>query len=195
MKKKRARQMMSNAMAYVGDDMRESHEFQGVDCRLFRRIYLWVVYVSGFRNAVAKKQFPALMAAFHSLDLDTITTMRSIDAGRLPIRKKDRANWFLEGCKLINIEGWQPFKKRLAVNHRAVLRELPGIGPATSQHMAPRLGLEDTEKCDTWIIQFTEECDMTVNELVSYLSKMFELCRWEVDDYLWRYCRDNQELP
>ncbi len=195
MRKKRARRMLENAMEYAGDDMLEPRDFDKVNCRRFLRTYLWVVYVSGFRYAVVKKHFRALKSGFHNLDLDAVAAMRRINASRLPIRNQRKADCFLQGCKLIRAEGWRRFKKRLSEDHRAVLRELPGIGPVTWQHMALLLGLEDTEKCDTWMVQCAEECNTTVGRLVTYLSEEYGLRRQQVDYYLWKYCSDNQELP
>ena len=195
MRENRAQRMMEISKAYVGDAVPEPCKFERVRCRQFLRVYLWVVYVSGFRYCVVKKHFPALKAAFRNLDLDAIARIRQINVDRLPIRNKRKADWFLEGCSLIRAEGWRSFKRRLAANHRAVLRELPGIGPVTWQHMALRLGLEDTEKCDTWMMQCAAECDTTVGKLVTYLSGMYGLRRQQVDYYLWKYCSDNQKLP
>ena len=72
---------------------------------------------------------------------------------------------------------------------------LPFMGPATSQHMALALGIEDTEKADTWIKQCAEECSATVDQLVTFLSRETGMTRQQVDNYLWQYCRDNQHIP
>lgn len=136
MRRKRARCMLEIAIAHVGNDLREPYEFEKVRSRQFLRVYLWILYSSGFSNAVVKKHFPALKDALHNLDLDAIADMRSINADRFPIRNQRKADWFLAGCKLIGKEGWRAFKKRLKTNHRDVLREFPDIGCATWQHMA-----------------------------------------------------------
>ena len=149
----------------------------------------------GFRNAVVEKHFAAITAAFHDLDLDKIAAMRSIDATTLPIRNQRKADAFVKGCKLIRDEGWQDFKARVRERGRAALMELPFMGPATSQHMALTLGIEDTEKADTWLKQCAAACSATVDQLVTFLSREFDLTRQQVDAYLWQYCRDNQRLP
>ena len=61
--------------------------------------------------------------------------------------------------------------------------------------MALALGIEDTEKPDTWIRQCAAECSGTVDEMVTFLSKEYGLTRQQVDAYLWQYCSDHQHLP
>ena len=195
MKKKRARRMLEAAREYVGDDVFTPPDFAEVKLKRFLRTYLWVIYVSGFRNAVVKRHFRGLRVAFHDLDLDAIAAMDSINAKLLPIRNQRKADAFLRGCSLIQAEGWKCFKRRVSTGGRTVLRELPWIGPATSQHMALVLGLEDTEKCDTWLKQCAAACSASVGELVTYLSEEYGVSRQRIDYYLWKYCSDHQSLP
>lgn len=195
MKKKRARRMLEAALEYVGDDVFTPHDFAEVKLKRFLRTYLWVIYVSGFRNAVVERYFRDLTEAFHNFDLDAIAAIDSITADALPIRNQRKADAFIQGCRMIRAEGWRRFKRRVSRGGRAALRELPWMGPATSQHMALVLGLEDTEKCDTWLKQCATACSASVTELVSYLSREYGLTRQQVDNYLWKYCSDHQALP
>ena len=195
MKKKRALHMLETAREYVGDDVFTPPDFAKVKLKRFLRTYLWVIYVSGFRNAVVKRYFRDLKAAFHKCDLDAIAAIDSIDARVLPIRNQRKADAFLRGCRLIQTEGWKRFKRRLSRGGRSVLWELPWMGPATTQHMALVLGLEDTEKCDTWLKQCATACSANVAGLVTYLSGEYGLTRQQVDYYLWKYCSDHQALP
>ena len=187
--------MLNTARQHVGDNAFVPWDFDEVDQRAFVEQYLWVIYVSGFRNAVVEKHIDAITMAFHGLDLQKIVAMDSIDATTLPIRNQRKADAFLNGCKLIHREGWDDFKERLRERGRAALMELPFMGPATSQHMALALGIEDTEKADTWIKQCAAACSTTVDQLVTFLSAEFGLTRQQVDSYLWQYCRDHQHLP
>lgn len=187
--------MFENARKYVGVELPNPPNFNDVTCERFLRHYLWVIYVSNRRVSVVKRHRAALEAAFHNLNLNAIATMNSIDAQELAIKDQLRASRFLEGCRLVHDEGWRSFKRRLKNNHRKVLRELPGIGRVTWQHMAMYLGLQDTEKCDTWLVKCAEECSATVPELVTYLSQEYGLTRLQVDYCLWKYCSDKQVLP
>ena len=191
----RAKQMLETAREYVGDDVFVPMNFEDVDLRAFLRQYLWVIYVSGFRNAVVEKHFDSLRAAFHDLDLDQIAAMKSVDARTLPIRNQRKADAFLRGCRLIHSEGWSAFKGRLREEKRAALWELPWMGSATTRHLALALGIEDTEKPDTWIMQCAAKCSATVDQLVTFLSSEYGLTRQRVDAYLWQYCRDHQQVP
>ncbi|MDE0622185.1 MAG: hypothetical protein OXH83_10975 [Bryobacterales bacterium] len=191
----KAKQMLKTAREYVGDDVFSPMEFEKVELEDFLRQYLWVIYVSGFRNAVVEKYIGGLRTAFCDLDLDRIVAMDGIDAQTLPIRNQRKADAFLRGCRMIHDEGWPAFKERLRSRRREALRELPWMGQATSRHMALALGIEDTEKPDTWIKQCAAKCSGTVDQMVTFLSKEFELTRQEVDAYLWQYCSKNQRVP
>ena len=187
--------MLETAREHVGDNLFVPPDFDDVDLRRFLAQYLWVIYVAGFRNAVVMKHIDTITAAFRDLDLDLIVAMDSIDARTLPIRHQQKADAFLGGCKLIHAEGWLAFKERLRERGRAALLELPYMGPATSQHMALALGIEDTEKADTWIRQCAAACSATVDEMITFLAREYALTRQQVDNYLWQYCRDKQRVP
>ena len=195
MRTRRARRMLEKAREHVGDELPEPPNFDDVTCKRFLRHYLWVIYVCNRRVAVVERHRARLEAEFLHLDLNAIAAMDSIDAQQLPIRDQVRANRFLEGSKLIHAEGWSSFRRRVKKNHRKVLRELPGIGRVTCQHMAMYLGLQDTEKCDIWVKRCAKRCSATVPELVTFLSSEYDLTRLQVDYYLWKYCSDKQALP
>ena len=74
---------LETARDYVGDDRFVPMNFEDVGLRDFLRQYLWVIFVSGFRNAVVEKHFDGLKVAFHDLDLERIVAMDGIDARSL----------------------------------------------------------------------------------------------------------------
>ena len=193
--KEKATRMLETAREHVGDNVYVPWAFDDVDVRVFLRQYLWTIYVAGFRNSVVEKHINAISRAFHDLDLEKIVAMESIDARTLPIRHQRKADAFLRGCKMIHAEGWRAFKERVSERGRAALQELPYMGPATSQHMALALGIEDTEKADTWIKQCATACSASVDQMVTFLSREHGLTRQQVDGYLWQFCRDNQRIP
>ena len=186
--------MLETARAHVGSPW-EPWDFDNLDLEGFLKVYLWVIYVSGFRNSVVEKHFDTIVKKFHNFDLNRIVAMKSIDAKTLPIRHQRKADAFLKGCKLIHAEGWEAFKQRMRKHGRVVLTELPYMGPATNRHLATAIGLEDTEKPDTWMKQCAAACSATVEEMVTFLSREHGLTRQQVDAYLWQYCRDNQRIP
>lgn len=194
MDKDKATRMLETARAHV-DSPWEPWDFDDLDLEGFLRDYLWVIFVSGFRNSVVGKYFDTIVERFHNLDLDRIAATKSIDAKTLPIRNQRKADAFLKGCRLIHAEGWETFKQRMHEHGRIVLTELPYLGPATSRHLAMAIGLEDTEKPDTWMKQCAAACSATVGEMVTFLSREHGLTRQQVDAFLWQYCRDNQRIP
>lgn len=191
MNKAEAKRMLETARAYVGDNLYSPPDFDDVELEQFLRKYLWVIYVSGFRNATAAKHIDTIEAAFHGLELDKIAAMKSINADRLPIRNQRRADAFLRGCKLIHAEGWQTFQERVKKHGMNALEGLPWMGSAAKKQLAKITGIEDTEKPDTWIVQCADKCSATVDELITFLSKEYGLKRHQVDSYLWQYCRAN----
>ncbi len=195
MDKDKASRMLAVARRHVGDDIFKPRKFEDVDLRTFLEDYLCVVFESGFRTAVVAKHLPALVAAFHELDLDKIVAMDGVDAQTLPIRNQAKADAFLKGCRMINAEGWPAFRERVVERGRSALVELPWIGPATGQHLALILGIEDTEKADTWIIQCANACSATPDQMVTFLAREHGLTRQQVDAYLWQFCRDHQQVP
>ena len=196
MKKAKARRMLDTAMEYVGEDVYVPYDFEAeVTQRVFLEQYLWTIYVSGFRNAIVERNFRELKRSFHNLSLKKIAAMRSVNAAKLPIRNKNKASAFLKGCKHLDAEGWRSFKKRILDTNGEAIRELPFMGEANAKLMQLSLGICDTEKPDVWMIRCAEACSATVEELVIFLAKDYELSRMQVDNYLWQFCRDHQRLP
>ena len=190
------RRMFEKARDYVGDDVFSPYDFDQVGEREFLEQYLWTIFSSGFRWATLSKHFDGIASAFHDFDLDKIAAMDGIDAGVLPIRHQRKADAFLAGCRMVHEEGWDSLKERIRQRGRHVIAEFPYMGPKLQQHMAMVLGIEDTEKADTWLTRCAEACNSrSVDEMVTYLSTHYGLRRQQVDDYLWRYCTDHQDLP
>ena len=161
MDKNKATRMLETAQAHV-DDPWCPCDFDNLSLKEFLENYLHVIFVSGFRYSVVKKHFDTIVKKFHSLDLDKIVAMKSINAKTLPIRHQQKADAFLKGCKLIHAEGWEAFKQRMHKDGRIVLKELPYMGPATNRHLAMVIGLENIEKPDTWMKQCAAACSATV---------------------------------
>ena len=138
--KAKAKQMLETAREHVGENVFIPKNFDEVDLRAFLEQYLWVIYVSGFRNAVVEKHFDGLKAAFHDLDLDRIVAMESIDARTLPIRYQRKADAFLKGCRLIHDVGWPAAKERLRERGRAAFAgaSLHGVCNESTHGASPR---------------------------------------------------------
>ena len=87
---------------------------------------------------------------------------------------------------MIADEGFEAYKKRLKKGGINALEDLPGIGPNIKFHLAKNIGLADTAKPDRWLERAARQCRAeSLEELVDYLSKKFELSRHVVDVVLW----------
>lgn len=194
MDKSKSNKMYENALADV-DEVWQPQEFSTVNATDFLREYCWVVFGSGFRNAVVRKHFAAITEAFVQFDLDSVASIEEVDVDALPIRNERKATGFLQGAKVIAAEGFEEFKERLRADGRDVLDELPGIGPKTKKHMAMAIGLEDTAKDDVWLVRCADACSMNVGQLISHLSKEYDQAKQYVDAVLWQYCEKHQRIP
>lgn len=173
----------------------EPVRFEDVDEQLFLGEYCWVVFASGFKNAIVREKFPGIEAAFHGFDPDRIAAMGAVDPETLPIRHAGKVNGFINGCRAIAAEGFDAFKQRIAADGPDVLEELPWIGPTTKSHLAKNIGF-NMYKPDIWLVRCAKACDATVAELVAYLVDAFPpVEEHEVDTILWTYCEQFQAIP
>lgn len=176
----------------------ESVRFEDVNEQLFLGEYCWVVFASGFKNAIVREKFPGIEAAFHGFDPERIAAMDAVDPETLPIRHAGKTGGFIDGCRRIHKEGFDAFKQRIADAGDAgadVLEELPWIGPTTKYHLAKNIGF-NTAKPDIWLVRCAEACDAKVDELVAYLVDTFPPVKeHEVDTILWTYCEQFQAVP
>ena len=168
--------------------------FKRIKSKKFLRHYCWVVYVSGFSFERVESKFPELETAFKDFDITALSKMRSIKPVLKVFGNKRKAKCFLEGAKMIAKEGFGTYKKRLKKGGvDALEEELPGIGPTTKFHLAKNIGLADTAKPDRWLERAADKSKAaSVDELVDYLSKKFDLSRHVVDVVLWRYGVDKE---
>ena len=168
-----------------------SHEtFTNLSSKQFLSEYCWVVYVSGFKVSTIEKIFPDLQTAFKEFELEELATMKSTKAVLAIFNNEKKASSFLKGSKIIAKEGFLALKKRLQSAGIDMLDELPGIGPILKFHLAKNIGLEDVAKPDVWLVRAAGACSSTVQELVDFLSKKYEMSRHAVDVILWRYGAD-----
>lgn len=173
----------------------EPLRFEDVDEQQFLGEYCWVVFASGFKNAIVREKFPAIEETFHNFDPKRIAAMDAIDPETLAIRHAGKTNGFIKGCGRIATEGFAAFKARIAADGADVLEELPWIGPITKHHLAKNIGF-NTAKPDIWLVRCAEACDATVEELVRYLVDTFPpVKKHEVDTILWTYCEQFQAIP
>ena len=165
--------------------------FKNLKSKRFLSEYCWVIYASGFRVSTVESIFPSLRTAFKNFELDSLARMKSLKAALSVFNNERKAVSFLKGSKMIADEGFSTFKKRLNQEGVDMLEQLPGIGPITKYHLAKNIGLVDEAKPDIWLVRAAEACDSSVDELVGFLSKKYNMSRHAVDVILWRHGADN----
>ena len=205
MDKKYAKKLFLTALKYCQKHHPDELEWaKGVNADTFKKIkskkflrhYCWVVYASGFSFERIESKFPELETAFKDFDITALSKMRSIKPVLKVFNLPRKADCFLRGAKMIANKGFGTYKKRLkeeGVDALDELEKLPGIGPKTKFHLAKNIGLADTAKPDRWLKRAARLCKAaSVDELVDYLSKKFDLSRHVVDVVLWRYGVDKE---
>lgn len=201
MNRSKAKTMFEDALSYCKENYPAELEwakgtspetFKKLSAKKFLEEYCWVVYASGFKVSTVESVFPRLRKAFKDFELDSLARMRSLSGVLSVFNNKRKADCFLKGSRAIADEGFPKFKRRLKERGVCVLESLPGIGPITKIHLAKNIGLVDEAKPDIWLVRAAEACDTTVNDLVTFLRKQYNLSRHVVDVVLWRYGADNK---
>jgi len=179
---------------------RSPEDFRTWTSQRFIWQYAWVVYAAGFRQETVRSKFDDISQAFYNFDMDKICQMESLDAVLKIFNNKRKAKCVVEGAKKIRKEGFDAFKKRILdeteEKRPEILRELPGIGNITKDHLAKDIGVTDVHKKDIWV---QELADLLANnddvEMIQYLVEKFNdrlkgihLKKALVDSILFRFC-------
>jgi hypothetical protein len=151
----------------------------------------WVVINSGFREAVARRIFPALTLCFCDWAADEISS--SADDCRTSAltifghRQKIDAIIHIAGRVT---EDWDSLQQSLSIDPIKTLQELPFIGPITSFHLAKNLGYP-CAKADRHLARTAELMGQPcVQELCSDIAVATGDPVGVVDLILWRYAAD-----
>lgn len=161
--------------------------FKYLKLKHFLSEYCWVVYASGFKVSILEKIYPNLQAAFKDFDIEAINRMRSIQPVLDVFNNERKASNFLDGTKQIAKQGFTDYKRQLKEEGMDLLEKLPGIGPITKYHLAKNIGLVDEAKPDIWLVRAAEVCSSSVQELIFFLSKKYNISSHAIDVILWRY--------
>lgn len=197
MDKKYAKKLFLTAWRYCEDHERDELEcakrvnkdiFNKINSKKFLRNYCWVVY-DGFSPFMDKLEFPVLETmAFKDFDITALSKMKSIKPVLDVFDNERKAQCFLEGVKMIADKGFGTYKKRLKKKGIDALEKLPGINSSEKFRLAKNIGLAGTVKSDRWLKRAARKCKAaSVDELIDYLSKKFDLSRHVVNFVLWRY--------
>ena len=195
MKKKTARRMFEKALAAVGNqadwaDIDREEVWRALDEKEFLGQYCWVVFACGFKVDIVKGCFEDIEKVFKHFEPEAVAHMKPVDRKKLPIRHKKKADGFLKGVKIVHKEGWGRFKARVQKEGMDALKELPWIKDVTKKHLAKNIGLADVAKDDVHLRRCAERCSAkSVDELVSFLAKEYDMTQHKIDAVLWESMR------
>ena len=199
MNKLKAKRMFEEALRVVGDKPTYGHpedrakQWRELDEKEFLSQYCQAVFAAGFRWAVVEKHLEGLSEVFKHFDPEAVADMEPVKREKLPIKRKDKADGFLKGAKMVHGEGWDGFKKRLKREGPDVLKELPWIGDTSKQQLAQYIGLADTPQESLHLRRCAEHCNASsVDEMADYLTAEFKMQRRQVDAILWEWCANHR---
>ena len=194
MNKLKAKRMFEEALRAVpnpayGHRKDRAKQWQELDEKEFLSQYCQAVFAAGLSWAVMEKHLEGLREVFKDFDPEAVADMEPVEREKLPIKRKDKADGFLKGAKMVHREGWDGFKKRLKREGPDVLKELPFIGDTLKQQVAQYIGLADTPQESLHLRRCAEHCGASsVDELVGFLAAEFKMQRRQVDAILWEWC-------
>jgi hypothetical protein len=169
-------------------------QFSDLNESVFLREAAWVVLSSGMREAVVRNKFQSFSFAFYdwlSAKQISANAQRCKRTASRIFAHSGKIDSIIEICGLINTNGFDAFKAKIASGGVVFLRSLPFIGPATSYHLAKNIGF-DVVKPDRHLLR--------ISELAGY-SNPAEMCHKissvvgdrlsVVDLVVWRYATLN----
>lgn len=181
-------------------DWQEDVDFEAVTEAIFLKEYTWVVFSSGFREAILAQKFPNLVAAFCGL-----ANAQSIDRHRVECRQRairifahqGKIHAVLAVAETICKVGFGAFKERIRAEGVEFLDSLPFLGPATSLHLGKNIGL-DMVKPDRHLLRIAHSSGFeTPWDLCASISGTVGDTLAVVDVVIWRYATlfPDQSLP
>lgn len=150
----------------------------------------WVVYNSGFREAIVRRHFDYISLCF----FDWASAKEIVDAGPLCVesamlgianRRKHEA--VLEVARRVAAVGFSQFRLNLLADPLTYLRLLPFVGPITSVHLAKNLGF-DVAKPDRHLVRLQHHLGFTdVGAMCECIASATGDPIRVVDLVLWRF--------
>lgn len=161
----------------------------------FLREAAWVIYCSGFREAVVRRHFNYLSLCF----FDWASAERIADNQDLCVASamhgighKRKHTAITEIAKIIKNESFQKFKLDFLENPIGKFERLPFIGKITSTHLAKNLGF-NIAKPDRHLVKLTQHLGYdNVDEMCGLISESTGDSVKTVDIVLWRYIERNR---
>ena len=150
----------------------------------------WVVYNSGFREAIVRRNFDFISLCF----FEWASAKEIVDAGSvcveaamLAIANRRKHEAVLEVARRVADAGFPKFRKRLLADPLNYLRLLPFIGPVTAMHLAKNLGF-DVAKPDRHLVRLQRRLGFSdVGAMCAHFASATGDPIRVVDLVLWRF--------
>lgn len=165
---------------------------------VFLREAAWVIYCSGFKEAVLRQKFNYLSLCFfdwHSAEEISSNAESCISTAMLGFANQRKHEAIINIAKTIAKDGYDVFWGQLKTNMLYNMARLPYIGPITAIHLAKNLGF-DLAKPDRHLVRLSQQlgfdCAQRMCEVIS--SKTGDSIR-VIDLVLWRHAERSVKLP
>jgi hypothetical protein len=150
----------------------------------------WVIYNSGFREAIVRRNFDYLSLCF----FDWASAKEIVDSGQLcveaamlAIANRRKHDAVLEVARRVAEVGFPTFQKSLLSDPLPFLQRLPFVGPITSIHLAKNLGF-DVAKPDRHLVRLQAHLGYSdVSSMCAHIASMTGDSIRVVDLVLWRF--------
>ncbi len=168
----------------------EAVDFDFITEHQFLREAAWVVIASGMSDAVVRKKFPSIAAAFLGFrSAAAIARDRGecIQRALLVFNSQPKMKAISAIACLVFELGFDVVKRRIQSEGLIFIDTMPFMGPATSRHLAKNIGLS-MAKPDRHLLRIAAAagCD-TPDELCRRISPYVDDNEAVIDLVLWRY--------
>jgi len=152
----------------------------------FYREYAYVVYNSGFRNAIVEAKWPRLLSAYNGFQIVYVSehpVQVYSDAMQI-ISHKGKTRAIIDAARTIRDLDWPNFKKEVN-NDFMTLKRFPFIGDVTVYHLARNMGV-DTIKPDVHLRRMSARYGLDPFTMCNRIHEETGLTLHMIDTIIWR---------
>lgn len=176
-------------------DWQAAQDPSGVTEGEFLREAAWVIYCSGFKEAVVRRRFDYLSLCFcdwSSAEAIAATGVQCIDMAMHSLANRRKHEAVVSVARRITSHGFDSYWAKILKNPINGLQELPYIGPITAVHLAKNLGF-DVAKPDRHLVRLKDQLGYgSVEEMCGVIAKKSGDSVRVVDLVLWRFLERRQ---
>ena len=168
----------------------DSVNFSRVTEQDFLREAAWVILSAGMREAVIRRLFPRISAAFFEWESARRIAQERKRCRRLALgcfRNQRKIDSIIRIAEIVDAEGFDRMKARISKQGPETLQGLPYIGPTTCFHLAKNIGL-DVAKPDRHLVRVAKATGFeTPAALCAELAGAVGDRNAVVDIVIWRF--------